>query len=452
MRKGISPIVAVVLLIAIAVIAAVGIYFWMSGLATKQPTPEKPIPIVANPVSTKPSRLAVLVANLGDRELPAGSEIKTTNGARATLAEPIPPGEQKLIVIYGGSTNTSEGSVNFTNNTDVCIYSSGTGTSCVKPPTPVKKAVHGGPIVITEVSQTGRPWTDSIYYQGSCRVLYQNGSNYDIYEIVAPECNFSHFTKTLVIPGSGDINNQSRPRYFLDGNKLLMIYRDPSTTEVKISEFSDGSWVQKSTVPLTCNNWDDSPSLSKLTNGSYIAICSHGTEITYSLSNDLSSWSTEKILVSNFRDYVYGNPGSSSLVHLSTGYFLIVPILHPVETVVYNDGFIIFKLDDNLNIVDTINDKAMAGGSGLRYVPSAPAVVNEDGVTAVTGAGKALIINSLTGSSWPVPPNILESNSEGFYSPSIAYDGNYYWMIYVQVTNSGANLAARFSNDPLIWE
>jgi len=47
MRKGISPIVAVVLLIAIAVIAAVGLYFWVGGLATKQPTPSTPNVITA---------------------------------------------------------------------------------------------------------------------------------------------------------------------------------------------------------------------------------------------------------------------------------------------------------------------------------------------------------------------------------------------------------------------
>ncbi len=47
MRKGISPVVAVVLLIAIAVIAAVGLYFWVGGLATKQPSTDKPIPLNA---------------------------------------------------------------------------------------------------------------------------------------------------------------------------------------------------------------------------------------------------------------------------------------------------------------------------------------------------------------------------------------------------------------------
>lgn len=48
MEKGISPIVAVVLLIAIAVIAAVGLYFWLGGLATKQGVPSAPRTITAS--------------------------------------------------------------------------------------------------------------------------------------------------------------------------------------------------------------------------------------------------------------------------------------------------------------------------------------------------------------------------------------------------------------------
>ncbi|MCD6522222.1 MAG: hypothetical protein J7K68_00590, partial [Candidatus Diapherotrites archaeon] len=47
--RAISPIVSVVLLIAIATIAAVGLYFWVGGYATKQPTTETPISIYAIP-------------------------------------------------------------------------------------------------------------------------------------------------------------------------------------------------------------------------------------------------------------------------------------------------------------------------------------------------------------------------------------------------------------------
>ena len=47
MKKGISPIVAVVLLIAIAVIAAVGLYFWVSAFTTTPATPTPPETLTA---------------------------------------------------------------------------------------------------------------------------------------------------------------------------------------------------------------------------------------------------------------------------------------------------------------------------------------------------------------------------------------------------------------------
>ncbi len=67
MKKGISPIVAVVLLIAIAVIAAVGLYFWVGGLATKQPTPSTPIVLGAQRVSCNATAntTTVMIQNLG---------------------------------------------------------------------------------------------------------------------------------------------------------------------------------------------------------------------------------------------------------------------------------------------------------------------------------------------------------------------------------------------------
>ncbi len=65
MKKGISPIVAVVLLIAIAVIAAVGLYFWVGGLATKQPTPNPPATISAYAVKcgTGAKNTTIMIAN-----------------------------------------------------------------------------------------------------------------------------------------------------------------------------------------------------------------------------------------------------------------------------------------------------------------------------------------------------------------------------------------------------
>ena len=68
MKKGISPIVAVVLLIAIAVIAAVGLYFWVGGIATQQPTPDTPGTITA--VCTMQGSVGILtVSNTGTTAL-----------------------------------------------------------------------------------------------------------------------------------------------------------------------------------------------------------------------------------------------------------------------------------------------------------------------------------------------------------------------------------------------
>ena len=80
MRKGISPIVAVVLLIAISVIAAVGLYFWVGGLATKQPTPDTPRTINAYMVScNETGNSTVQISNTSPSGLSiAGATLRTS--------------------------------------------------------------------------------------------------------------------------------------------------------------------------------------------------------------------------------------------------------------------------------------------------------------------------------------------------------------------------------------
>jgi flagellin-like protein len=73
--KGISPIVAVVLLIAIAVIAAVGLYFWVGGLATQQPTTAKPGVISANCVGG-----TVMVSNIGTTLVTGSTLLDSSTG------------------------------------------------------------------------------------------------------------------------------------------------------------------------------------------------------------------------------------------------------------------------------------------------------------------------------------------------------------------------------------
>ncbi len=96
MKKGVSPVIAVVLLLAIAIVAAVGLYFWTSGLATKQPTPDTPVAITANPVGGG----RVLIANLGDRPILASNPLRLISGT-IDCPYPILENEQVLCNFSG---------------------------------------------------------------------------------------------------------------------------------------------------------------------------------------------------------------------------------------------------------------------------------------------------------------------------------------------------------------
>jgi flagellin-like protein len=109
MNKGISPIVAVVLLIAIAVISAVGLYFWVGGLATKQPTPNTPIVITAIkakaplfPGWNETQVTGLLVQNLGTE--PLHLDYITDNNVKYYY---IHSSENRLVCYFGDSTRTT---------------------------------------------------------------------------------------------------------------------------------------------------------------------------------------------------------------------------------------------------------------------------------------------------------------------------------------------------------
>jgi|GEM_PF-2847514 len=137
MKKGISAIVSVVLLIAISVIAAVSVYFWSSGLVTKQPTPSTTTPISAVPLDNQGH---VAVANLGNKPLTL-SKLNSTAGVECDFGgtvtiQPggqavctIPPKEGK-IVLYGSNTGSTE--IQFSNIAEVTVTTSpGFSTSSV---------------------------------------------------------------------------------------------------------------------------------------------------------------------------------------------------------------------------------------------------------------------------------------------------------------------------------
>jgi len=99
MARGISPIVAVVLLIAISIIAATGLYFWTAGIATKQPTPNTPASITAVPIGNG----KVLIANLGQTPINASNLQAvgaTWDGCEGTG---VVPAGQQILCNYTGS-------------------------------------------------------------------------------------------------------------------------------------------------------------------------------------------------------------------------------------------------------------------------------------------------------------------------------------------------------------
>ncbi len=118
--RGISPIVAVVLLIAIAVVGSVSIYFFVGGIATKEPSTAPPTAIAATAID--PQNGVVMVQNLGTETIPAqllkvaGSQSNTKG---CWLSSPIQPGEQGIC-----HTTGFEGTET--------IYGSGLGSAVVK--------------------------------------------------------------------------------------------------------------------------------------------------------------------------------------------------------------------------------------------------------------------------------------------------------------------------------
>jgi flagellin-like protein len=80
MRKGVSPVVAIVLLIAIAVIAAVAVWYWVSPMTSKPATAEttqKTISVVA----CYPDTDSFIITNSGGYTLPSTQTFDLYTGA-----------------------------------------------------------------------------------------------------------------------------------------------------------------------------------------------------------------------------------------------------------------------------------------------------------------------------------------------------------------------------------
>jgi hypothetical protein len=105
MRRGISDVIIIVLLVAIAIMASIGIYFWVGGQATKQPTPTPPNPIVAIPLDVNNG--TVLIINTGSTAL-AAAGLNTSDGGAVTCdSATIEPSQQVLCRVPPKSGSTT---------------------------------------------------------------------------------------------------------------------------------------------------------------------------------------------------------------------------------------------------------------------------------------------------------------------------------------------------------
>ena len=93
MRKGVSPVVATVLLIAIAVISAVAVWYWVSPLAGPQATPSTTQYgfVVTSTYKSAGNCTSLDIKNSGGMAIPLTTfEVRWTNGTSASKYVTVP--------------------------------------------------------------------------------------------------------------------------------------------------------------------------------------------------------------------------------------------------------------------------------------------------------------------------------------------------------------------------
>ena len=114
MRKGISPVIAVVLLVAIAATSAMMIYFWMPGLASSSLYAEQATadPVSAQSVECMPGAggwMAMDLLNLGTAAIDANFTINHNSGQVELTGVAILPG--RAAAVNFTNTNLTDGSI-----------------------------------------------------------------------------------------------------------------------------------------------------------------------------------------------------------------------------------------------------------------------------------------------------------------------------------------------------
>ncbi len=171
--RGISPIVAVVLLIGITVIAGVGIYFWLETYTSKPATPSMPGMFIVNPIGQG----KILIANLGNEPLNVSAlKVSDANVNISCENSTIGPGEQVACNVYGHPSSKQ-----------ILIYGNNVGSVALQ---------------VSSTNETVKPWSPTLgtyTYRQEIDVGSVNGSSESDYQIrielndsnVGPHFNWS---------------------------------------------------------------------------------------------------------------------------------------------------------------------------------------------------------------------------------------------------------------------
>jgi flagellin-like protein len=135
-KRGISAIVSVVLLIAIVILAATGLYFWLGGLATKQPTTEKAIVITATVLNPANGTIAIVVLD----GTFTGQYLNTTDGTLCDFGESVTltqgqqdtctaPPKEGTTILYGPDVGQTSVQMSPSEVADITMQASGGSAS-----------------------------------------------------------------------------------------------------------------------------------------------------------------------------------------------------------------------------------------------------------------------------------------------------------------------------------
>ena len=453
-RKGISPIVAVVLLIAIAVVAAVGLYFWAAGLATNQPTPATPIAISATPIKNSAGELGLVIANLGSKDIPAGTTFYTSNGAEANLSSALPAGEQALVTFWGRNDGTNV--IDFTNGEKV-VYGSSVGSSTIQ--TSADSPSASGPFdIISDGQDNGE---SRIAQCGGSYVSVWSSNKSGEYEIYFSKSDDMQHWSAAVNISQNATENDTYPDIACGAGKYVAVYQSSNGSDIDlwVANSTDGvSWTQ--TLLLGDPTKDDSQPSIVYANGNFTILYSDavqscvGDELyncTLNASNLCTVAPTKAFSASGCGALANGEIGYGS----QTGYVASFSEFHRaggwdgaqclcLTVIDWSAEMYDGSTKENLYTYDSNGNK---NGGGLTGEHTS---IIADGSNVVTAFdwrdGKVYVVKGTAGD------HSLSSFVANGTEPSLLKDLNgRYWLSYTDNSTGSNRIVVRSSTDPLLW-